>query len=198
MAFRYLRAAIATVGSAIALFLAASPSNANQCDNLIGAINQGIEVMEGFEAESKSFEAAAIRAKTPDTLAPIMNEFASALDRFNGSLVGTSKTLGALNLSDDSLAEFQQQYSTEMQTLSGLFGQLAQSLRDMGTVLSAIADTPPDQITPTQAQQWQADVKKAEADVAAVEQDSKTTTTTMDKIADDINAYCDREPPKGS
>ena len=193
MPFHCPRAAIVAAGSAIALFLTSCDTKTAQCDSLIDTINEGIELIEDFEAKSKTFEAATGEAKTPKAIAPIMSDFANELELFNEDLAGVADEVGSLELKDESLSGFQQQYSENLKQLNGLFGTLTQALRDMGTVLTSIANTPPNQITPDKAQKWTADAKKAEASLATVEADSDQATQAIDTIADDINTYCGRE-----
>ncbi len=195
MPFHRPRVAIAAVGSAIALFLICSPSQASECDDLIENINGGIGLLEGFETKSKAFETAAGKAKEPAALAPILNEFANGLDGLNRDLDGIVELFNTADLQDGKLLQLQQQYATNLQSLIGLFEQLTQGLRDMGAVLQAIATTPKEQVTPELAKQWVADAQQAEADLAAVDNISERTTAALDKIASDINQYCQGKAP---
>ena len=196
MLFHRPRVEIAVVGSAIGLFLICSPSQASDCDNLIATINGGIGLLENFETQSKSFEVATGKAKNPETMAPILREFATGLDGLNRDLDRVVKTLNVPNVQDGNLRRLQQQYASNLQQLIGLFNQLTQGLQNMERVLQAIATTPKDRITPEQARRWATRAQQIEANMAAVSKSSGTTTAALDKIANDINLYCDRKAPK--
>ena len=196
MPFHGPRAAVVALASAIAFSVTGCGlTKTVQCNNLIDTINEGIALIEDFEKKSQDFESKTEKAKDPGTMVPIMNEFADLLETFTGELGTVTEDLDAIELKDETLIGFQQDYSSNLKELNGLFGQLTQALRDMGGVLDAISKTPRAQITPDKAKKWAADAQKAEADVAKVETNSKTATEAIDTIADDINDYCGREAP---
>lgn len=196
MSFYPSRFAIAAASSAIALLFIGSPSQASECDDVITNINSGIAILEGLEAQSKTFETSAQAAKSPGTLAPIMNDFADSVDGMNRSLTAVAGKFDAATFQDGQLLQLQQQYATDLKTLIGLFGQLAKGLRDMETVLQIIASTPREQITPEMAQQWIAETKQVEANITSVNDRSKTTTTSLDNTAKAINQHCGRRSPQ--
>ena len=190
MHVRYFRAATLATSVAIALLAmgCSQMSKTAQCKRLIETINEGVTLASDFEAENRNFLAS--QPKTPAAAAEVVNQAAGVVDQLVTDLGVVGQKLADIQLKDENLIEFRQQYAASLQTFSQSLGKGAKGLRNMGQLLESIQAVKPDQIPPEKAKTLTAEMRAAEKDIRAAGSTSQQTGQEVDKIASEINDYC--------
>jgi|GEM_PF-2157133 len=169
----------------------------HECNQIIDVINEGVARTSEIKEERQKF----LSGEKPEDAAAaieLVNKATGAMETLVPVLDNFGQELEDLEVKDEQLVELRNRYITNLQEFSQGMNKGKNGLREMEQLLAASQDVKPDQISPEETEKLREDLETAEDKIKTANRTFQSAGQEIDKIAAEINAYCDRKLPEST
>ena len=179
------RSWVVITGAAISLLVAGcGESKVSQCNRLAEVVNKAQGFMPGFESDIQTFSTNAAQVKSLEDIKAAADQYVTAVDNVVGSLGELATELEDVQLSDEELATYRDNY---IEMVAGFSNALTQASDAMSIVqdVEAEADLP-------------AKIEESQQQTVQAVQLIQDLSVQESSIISEVNAYCGATQEEGA